>query len=36
LKELQALSLDVKVLENSYEIDIKETVDDADDLDGNI
>ena len=32
LKELQALALDVRVLENSVEVEIKESVDDIDDL----
>ena len=36
LKELQALSLDVKVLENLYEIEIKESLEDIDDLEVNI
>jgi DNA-directed RNA polymerase subunit beta len=32
LKELQALALDVRVLQNSVEVEIKESVDDVDDL----
>ncbi|KAI4453777.1 dna-directed rna polymerase i subunit 2 [Holotrichia oblita] len=32
LKELQALALDVRVLENSVEVEIKESIDDVDDL----
>ena len=36
LKELQALALDIKVLENSQEVEIKESVDDVDDVAFNI
>ncbi len=36
LKELQALALDIKVLENSQEVEIKESVDDVDDIAFNI
>ncbi|MBR6400013.1 MAG: DNA-directed RNA polymerase subunit beta [Firmicutes bacterium] len=36
LKELQALALDIKVLEDSKEVEIKESVDDVDDVAFNI
>ena len=36
LKELQALSLDVVLIDNDHEVDLKESVDDIDDLSVNI